>query len=101
VFYYSVVVSVDTIQTQVTANPFLNGLPIFNDQQLFIFFNGIFSPSRSYLMVEVAANNDTTGNQSLPHLRSAFLQHVSEATISGGSVSRKPLVPSPAAYLTL
>ncbi len=88
----------DTIQTQVTANPFLNGLPIFYDEQVFIFFNGVFSASSSYLSVEVAASSDTTGHRSLSYLRSAFLQHVSEATINGGAADAKPFVPSAAAY---
>jgi hypothetical protein len=88
----------DSIQTQVTANPFLNGLPIFYDQQVFNFDNGVFSPSTSYLTVEVAASSDTTGHRSLSYLRSAFLQHVSEATISGGAADAKPFVPSASAY---
>jgi len=88
----------DSIQQQVTANPFINGLPVFGDQQVFNFINGIFSASTSYLMVEVPPNNDTTGHQTLTYLRSAFLQHVSEATISGGAADSKPFVPSPAAY---
>jgi hypothetical protein len=88
----------DTIQTQVTANPFLNGLPVFLDQQVFNFDNGVFSPSSSYLTVEVAASNDTTGHQSLSYLRGAFLQYVSEAIIAGGASNSKPFVPSPAAY---
>ena len=88
----------DTIQTQVTANPFLNGLPIFYDQQVFNFVNGVFSPSTSYLTVEVAASSDTTGHRSLSYLRSAFLQHVSEAKIYGGAADAKPFVPSASAY---
>lgn len=98
--YYSVeLLLVDSIQVQAIANPFVNGLPVFEDQQVFNFINGVFSPSRSYLTVEVAANDDTTGHQSLSYLRGAFLQHVSEATISGGAANSRPFVPSPAAYI--
>jgi hypothetical protein len=98
--YYSYLPwSPDSIQQQVTGNPFLNGLPIFDDQQVFNFFNGIYSASNSYLTVELAANSDTTGHQSLSYLRSAFLQHVSEATITGGANNSKPVAPSPAAYI--
>jgi hypothetical protein len=88
----------DSIQQQVTANPFVNGLPVFGDQQVFNFINGIFSASTSYLTVEVAASNDTTGHQTLTYLRNAFLQHVSEATILWPLPASKPTVPSPAAF---
>ena len=53
--------SADSIQQQTTANPFINGLPAFGDQQVFNFINGILSASTSYLMVEVPPDNDTTG----------------------------------------
>jgi hypothetical protein len=97
-FYNEVPWHPDSIQQQVTANPFLNGLPIFNDGQVFNFFNGIYSASSSYLTVEAAVNSDTTGHQSLSYLRSAFFQYLSEATITGGAADSKPVAPSPAAY---
>ena len=49
-------------------------------------------------MVGVPPNNDTTGHQTLTYLRSAFLQHVSEAVIYWPLPDSKPTVPSPAAY---
>ena len=98
VFYSSWASSADSFQVQATANPFVNGLPVFSSQQVFNFINGIFSASSSYLTTEVAANNDTTGHQTLTYLRNAFLQHVSEASISGGANNSKPFYPSPAAY---
>ena len=98
VYYSYISWSADSIQQQVTGNPFLNGLPIFSDQQVFNFFNGVFSASTSYLTVEVAASNDSTGHQTLSYLRDAFLQHVSEATISWPLANSKPTVPSAAAY---
>ena len=99
--YVSYQYSNDTIQTQVDANPFLNGLPIYGGGEVFIFFNGSYSASSSYLNLspEIPTNNDTTGNQSLPNLRSAFLKYVPEATITGPMINAKPIAPLPSAYL--
>lgn len=99
VSYYSYQYSSDSIQTQVTANPFINGLPVFNDGQIFIFFNGTYSASSSYLTSEVPANNDNTGHQTLSYLRNAFLKYVSEATITGANLNANTTVPSPASYM--
>jgi hypothetical protein len=98
VYYSAWAVSADSFQVQTTANPFVNGLPVFADQQVFNFINGIYSASSSYLTTEVAASNDTAGHQRLTNLRNAFLQHVSEAVIYWPLQNAKPTVPSPAAY---
>ena len=99
--YYSYQYATDTVQTQVNVNPFLNGLPIFNDNEVFVFFNGVYSASNSYLNLtpEVPPNNDTTGHQNFANLRSAFLKHVSEATFTGPQRGAKPVAPLPSAYV--
>ena len=82
-------------QAQVTANLFLNGLPVFNYNEVFIFNNSIFDTA--YLYTGTASSNDTTGHQTLSYLRSAFFKHVSESVIY--SPVGKPFVPSSNTYL--
>ncbi|HLX91225.1 MAG TPA: hypothetical protein VKR32_06055 [Puia sp.] len=89
----------NSIGVQATATPFLNGLPIFNDGQVYDFVNGIYSSSDSYLTTEVSTDNNTTSNQSLANLRTAFFDHLSEATITGPQLNAKPSVPLASSYL--
>jgi hypothetical protein len=83
--------------SQVCANLFLNDLPVFRLNEVFLFSNGVLDTS--YLYTGTPLSNDTTGHQSLTTLRKTFLSHVSEA-ITYSPVS-KPFVPSSSAYLNV
>jgi len=83
-----------TPQAQVTANLFLNGLPVFNYNEVFVFNGGVFDTA--YLYTGTPLTNDTTGHQTLAYLRSSFLKHVSES-VTYSPIS-KPFVPSPNSY---
>jgi hypothetical protein len=77
--YYS---SPDSTWTAVSANVFKNGLLCDNFSEYFEFNKGILS--NSDMTSAVPLNDDTTGHRSLPFLRQAFLQHVSESKMLGG-----------------
>jgi hypothetical protein len=81
-------------QTQVTANLFLNDLPVFYYNELFIFNNGIFDTA--YLYTGTPLTNDITGHQTLSNLQSSFLKHVSES-ITYLPIG-PPFVPSSSTY---
>jgi hypothetical protein len=82
-------------QEQVWANLFLNGLPVFNYNEVFIFNHAIFDTA--YLYTGTASSNDPTGHQTLAYLRTAFFKHVSESVIY--APVGKPFVPSSSTYL--
>jgi hypothetical protein len=83
-------------QTQVTAHLFLNGLPVYGINELFIFNGGIFDTA--YLYTGHPANNNENTRLPLDSLRKDFLQHVSQSDIYGGA-SGKPFIPSATTYL--
>ena len=83
-------------QAQVAANLFINGLPMFGNNEAFIFNNGIFDTA--YLYKGIPLNNDTAGYQSLAYLRAAFMQHVSES-ITYMPLQIPPFIPSPKNYI--
>jgi hypothetical protein len=84
-----------TPQAQVWANLFLNGLPVFQYNEVFVFNGGIFDTA--YLYTGTPANNDTTGHRTLSSLRSSFMQHVAEA-ITYWPLNIKPTIPSAKTY---
>jgi hypothetical protein len=83
-------------QTQVTAYLFINGLPVFGTNELFIFNGGIFDTA--YLYTGHPANNNVNTRLPLDTLRKDFLQHVSQSDVYGGA-SGKPFIPSASTYL--
>jgi hypothetical protein len=80
---------------QVSAVPFINGLPVFTDD-FFTFDNGILKTT--FLYQGKPQNNDSTGHQSLSLLQIDFLVHVSQVTIGGGALNSVPTRLSPATY---
>lgn len=82
-------------QAQVWANLFLNGLPVFRYNEVFVFNNGIFDTA--YLYTGTPLSHDTSGQQSLTYLRTSFLKHVSESITY--SPLGKPFVPASNTYL--
>lgn len=83
-------------QTQVTATRFVNNLPVFGYDEVFIFNSGLFQTA--YLITGTPQTNDLTSKQSLPYLQSAFFKHVQESVIIGGPLNAKPRIPSPDQY---
>ncbi len=83
-------------QSQVIANLFINGLPMFGNNEAFIFNNGIFDTA--YLYNGIPQTNDTTGHQSFSYLRTAFMNHVSES-ITYMPLQIPPFIPSPKNYI--
>ncbi|MBS1667382.1 MAG: hypothetical protein JST58_08400 [Bacteroidetes bacterium] len=83
-------------QTQVTAEFFLNKLPVFGYNEYFIFNNAIFDTA--YLYTGIPQNNDSSGHQTLSYLRDAFMKHVSESVFYS-PLFTKPFVPSASLYL--
>ena len=84
-------------QEQVTATPYFNGLPVFSDNVFFTFDAGIYQPGGIYDGY-TAPSSDSTGHQSMPALRNAFLAHVSESYTEGGASNAK-FVPVVSTYI--
>ena len=75
----------------------IHGLPLFENDQVYDFSSAGLDHQWTYTGAPL--NNDTSGHQSLPALRAAFLAHVSEAIIVGGPVNAPPPVaPNPAQF---
>jgi hypothetical protein len=73
----------------VAAARFVNGLPIFYNYDYYSFNAGVFDTS--YIgYTGLLPASDTTGHQSLPDLRNAFLAHVAESYQGGGLPNTKP-----------
>jgi hypothetical protein len=85
---------VRTPQAQVRANLFVNGLPVFRYNEVFVFNDGIFDTA--YLYTGAPLSNDTTSHRSITYLRSSFLQRVSES-VTYSSVA-PPFIPSSNTY---
>jgi hypothetical protein len=87
-------------QEQVLATRFINGLPVFADDEFFTFNAGKFQPGGVYDgYTGPAPSGDTTGNQNIVYLREAFLAHVSESFMEGGVQNSKPFIPSASSYV--
>jgi hypothetical protein len=87
-------------EEQIQANQFFNGLPVFADMKIFIFYDGNYSDSGSVSGYSgPAPNADTTTHQTFAGLRTAFLAHLSQSYTEGGaSAYSKPFIPSPSTY---
>jgi hypothetical protein len=86
-------------QEQVQATQFFYGLPVFAEDKFFTFNAGTYQPGGIYDGYSGAAPGaDTSGNQALPDLRSAFLAHVSQSVWVGGAPASKPFIPSRSSY---
>lgn len=91
---------------QVLARQFVNGLPVFTDLVAFNFTAGILPGAGSpggYGAITgdytgVMPSSDVSGNQSLSALRSAFLAHLSEASLTRGSVIDTTFIPSDSTF---
>ena len=86
-------------QEQVTAIQFLNGLPLLINGESFIFNAGIYQGNLNTGFTGSLQDNDSSGHQTLPNLRNAFLAHVSESFMEGGAANSKPLVPVASDYI--
>ncbi len=87
-------------QEQVLAIQFINGLPVFADDEFFTFDAGKFQPGGIYDgYTGPAPSADSTGHQTFPDLRKAFLAHVPESYVSGGVQNAKPFIPSASTYI--
>ena len=86
-------------QEEVVATQFINGLPVFSNNEVFVFDAGKLAPGGivgGY--TGPVPSGDTSGHQSATDLRNAFLAHVSESFISGGPANSKPFVPQASTY---
>jgi hypothetical protein len=87
-------------QEQVLATQFFNGLPVFAEDEFFTFNAGKFQPGGMYDgYTGSAPSADTTGHQTLPDLRNAFLAHVPQSFTEGGLSNAKPYIPSASTYI--
>jgi hypothetical protein len=87
-------------QEQVWATQFFNGLPVFREDENFVFNAGKYQPGNKYNgYTGPAPGADSSGNQGLPGLRSAFLDHVSQSIGAGGPRNARPFIPSRLAYM--
>ncbi len=86
------------VQEQVMAFQFFNGLPVFQEDDFFIFNAGKYQPGTVYGYYGPTPNADTTGRLLLPAIQNAFLAHVSESVMEGGPVNSKPFIPSESSF---
>ena len=86
-------------QEQVTGTPFFNGLPLFGENEAFIFDAGKLPPGGILGGYQGPAPSvDTSGHQPFSALRKAFLAHVPESYTEGGANDAKPFIPSASTY---
>ena len=86
-------------QEQVQAIQFFNGLPVLGDMKFFSFNAGWYQPAGvNDGYSGPVPGGDTIGHQSMPGLRNAFLDHVSQSYTAGGPLNAKPFVPSASTY---
>jgi len=83
-------------QEQVAANVFYNGLPVFADDQYFIFNAGQYQPNGTASYTGPVPPPDTTSRQTLEDLRTAWLTHYQQDTIFGGASASRPYAPGTA-----
>jgi hypothetical protein len=82
-------------QDQVTANVYINGLPVFQGQEYFDFDStGAFQPPAIGGWQGQQPGKDTTTRQSLIALRQAFLKNYKLCTVEGGPINSKPSHPT-------
>lgn len=87
-------------QEQVLAIQFFNGLPVFASEVFFIFNAGRFQPGGIYDgYTGPAPSSDTSGHQTFPGLKKAFLAKLSQSYMAGGAQNAKPFVPSASTYI--
>jgi hypothetical protein len=87
-------------EEQIQAIQFFNGLPVFADMDIFIFYNGNYQTIGTVGGYSGAApDTDTTTHQTLAGLRAAFLAHLSQSYTEGGPINAKPFIPSPSNYI--
>jgi hypothetical protein len=83
----------------VAAVQFINGFPVFDIDESFIFNSGKLAPNGvSNGFTGPVPSTDTSTHQTYANLRTAFLAHVSESYSQGGSRDSKPFVPSASTY---
>jgi hypothetical protein len=79
-------------QAQVSAILFINGLPVFNKAEVYMFNAGIFDTA--YLYTGAPLTNDSSGHLSLPSLRSIFLKFVAQTIKTYSSAALPPIFSS-------
>jgi len=85
-------------EAQITAMPFVNGLPVFQTEYL-TFYAGKYIDSLSEDVYNgPAPNTDMTVHQTLDALRSLFLLHAAQSYTIGGPATTTP-PPAPKSYL--
>jgi hypothetical protein len=83
---------------QVIGIQFINGLPVLGDDVVFNFQNGVLTADSSVITAR-PLSNDTTWHKTDSDLRAAFLTHVNESKIYGGTLQDSiPYTPSTAKY---
>lgn len=70
------------IEQQVSAAPFYNGLPLFENYATFIFKAGIYSPADGVTWHGAIPGPDTTFHQTLEDLRAIYLAHYQQDAIT-------------------
>ena len=85
-------------EQQVLAFQFFNGLPLFDTDDFFTFYNGIYQPALNTGYAGSAPGGDTSGHQALTDLRTDFLNHVSEAIVDGGPAGGQSHFPDSSLY---
>ncbi len=82
-------------QDQVTANLYLNGLPVYQGQEYFDFDStGAFQPPAVGGWQGQQPAKDTTTRQGLEALRQTFLKNYKLCTVEGGLANSKPSHPT-------
>jgi len=86
-------------EEQIQANQFFNGLPVFADMKIFIFYDGNYSASGTVGGYSGPAPGiDITTHQTFAGLRTAFLANLSQSYSEGGAAGATRFVPSPSTY---
>jgi hypothetical protein len=79
---------------QISAEQYINGLPLFYGEVYFNFGKGIFQPPAAGLYQGASPGGDTIGHRGLEALRQTFLQNYKQCTIFGGLANSKPSHPT-------
>jgi hypothetical protein len=82
-------------QIQVSANPFINNIPVYQEDEYFTFDStGLFQPSNSVIYAWSPPGQDTSTRQTLEGLRQIFLNDYKLCVIEGGTENSTPTHPT-------